>query len=136
MPLLSRLFLLVAVALLPVIAIQSYNEIDLRRARHVEAQRHALGLARLAGAEQQQFVQGIRQVLIALSELPAIRAKDTVACEAYLSTLRERYPEFITFIVVDTNGRSFCYTRSGPKQPSAAGRGYFANALMTGAFTV
>jgi hypothetical protein len=82
MPLLLRLFLLVAVALLPVIAIQSYNEIDLRRARHVEVQRHALGLARLAAAEQQQFVQGIRQVMIALSELPAIRAKDTVACEA------------------------------------------------------
>jgi len=60
---LSRLFLLVAVALLPAIAIQAFNEFDLRRARQVEVQNHALSLARLAAAEQQQIVQGIRQVL-------------------------------------------------------------------------
>src|SRR5262245_60958155 len=135
MPLLSRLFLLVAVELLPVIAIQTYNEIDLRRARQVEVQHHALGLAKLAAAEQQQFIEGIRHVLIALSELPAIRSRDTAACEAYFSTIKERYPEFITFIVVDPEGRAFCHT-SGSKGPAATGRRYLANALMTGAFTV
>ncbi|HEX5959270.1 MAG TPA: cache domain-containing protein, partial [Hyphomicrobiaceae bacterium] len=135
MPLLSRLFLLVAAALLPAIAIQAHNEIDLRRTREMEVQRHALGLARLAAAEQQQFVQGIRQVLIALSELPAIKAKDTQACEAYLSTIKKRYPEFITFIVVDMDANTFCFPNSRDK-PSAAGRDYFANAVKTGAFTV
>src|SRR6185437_9707349 len=62
---LPRLFLLVAVALLPVIAIQMYNEFDLRRARQSEVQNQALSLAKLAAAEQQQIVQGIREVLIA-----------------------------------------------------------------------
>ena len=38
---LSRLFVLVAVALLPAIAIQAHNEFDLRRAREVEVQNHA-----------------------------------------------------------------------------------------------
>src|ERR1700722_18733283 len=61
--LLSRLFVLVAVALLPAIAIQAYNEFDLRRARQVEVENQALSLAKLAAAEQQQIVQGIRQVL-------------------------------------------------------------------------
>jgi hypothetical protein len=70
--LLSRLFMLVAVALLPAIAIQSYNEFELRRSRQLEVQEQALGLAKLAAAQQQQIVEGIRQVLIALSELPAI----------------------------------------------------------------
>jgi hypothetical protein len=69
---LSRLLLLVAVALLPAIAMQAYDEFDLRRARQVEVQNQALSLAELAAAEQQQIVQGIRQVLIALSELPSI----------------------------------------------------------------
>jgi hypothetical protein len=54
---------LVAVALLPAIAIQMYNEFDLRRARQVEVQNQALRLAKLAAAEQEQIVQGIRQVL-------------------------------------------------------------------------
>ncbi|WP_024520445.1 ATP-binding protein [Bradyrhizobium sp. Tv2a-2] len=71
MTLLSRLFLLVAVALLPAIAIQSHNEFDFRRSRQVEAHRQALSLAQRAAAEQQRIVDGVHQVLIALSELSA-----------------------------------------------------------------
>lgn len=126
--------MLVAVALLPAIAIQSYNEFDLRRSRQMEVQDQALGLAKLAAAEQQQIVQGIRQVLIALSELPAIKARDTQACSAYLSTINQRYPAFLTFVVVDMNGQSFCATNG--KTTSVAGRAYFANAVRTGEFTV
>ena len=89
MNLLSRLFLLVAIALLPVIAIQTYNEFDLRRARQLEVESQALSLARLAAAEQRQIVQGIRQVLIALSELPAVKTRDSVTCDAYLAAIRQ-----------------------------------------------
>ena len=92
MTLLSRLFVLVAVALLPAITIQAYNEFDLRRARQVEVQDQALSLAKLAAAEQQQIVQGIRQVLIALSELPAIKARDSQACNTYLAAMQPRFP--------------------------------------------
>jgi hypothetical protein len=76
---------LVAVALLPAIGIQAYNEFDLRRTRQIEVQGHALNLAELAAAEQRQTVQGIHQALIALSELPAIKAKDAEGCYAYLA---------------------------------------------------
>jgi len=132
--LLSRLFLLVAVALLPAIAIQSYNEFDLRRSRQMEVQEQALGLAKLAAAEQQQIVDGIRQVLIALSELPAVKARDPQACSAYLLAIKRRYPAFLAFIVVDMNGQSFC-TTSG-KSAHVAGRADFANATKTGEFAV
>src|ERR1700739_2298099 len=87
-----------------------YNEFDLRRARQVEVQNQALSLAKLAAAEQQQIVQGIRQVLIALSALPAIKAKDSEACNAYLSAMKPRFPAFITVIVTDLNGLSFCHS--------------------------
>jgi signal transduction histidine kinase/HAMP domain-containing protein len=135
-PLLTRCFLLVAFALLPAIAIQTYNEIDLRRSRQVEVEDQALGLAKLAAAEQQQIIQGIRQALVALSELPAIKAKDTQACNAYLSTIKQRFPGFFTFIVVDINASSFCDTSRHVTPITAAGRAYFANAVRTGAFTV
>ncbi|MBR0696902.1 ATP-binding protein [Bradyrhizobium lablabi] len=134
--LLSRLFVLVAAAMLPAIAIQAYNEVDLRRMRQIEVQDEVLGLARLAAAEQQQIVQGVRQALIALSELPAIKAKDVAGCDAYLSRINRRYPEFIVFIVVDMNGNSFCDSAREHKPSTAAGRGYFARAVETGKFTV
>jgi signal transduction histidine kinase/HAMP domain-containing protein len=133
---LPRLFLLVAVALLPVIAIQMYNEFDLRRARQVEVQNQALSLAKLAAAEQQQIVQGIREVLIAMSELPAIKARDSQACNVYLAAMQRRFPAFVTFLVTDLNGRSFCDTNSDHRPITIAARAYFANVLKTGAFTV
>jgi signal transduction histidine kinase len=136
MTILSRLFVLVAVALLPAVAIQAYNEFYLRRAREVEVQNQALSLAKLAAAEQQQIVQGIRQVLIALSELRAVKAKDTQACNAYLAKIKRRYPEFLTFAAADMNGEILCDAGSIHKTVTIAGRAYFASAVKTGAFTV
>ena len=136
MTILSRLFVLVAVALLPAIAIQAHNEFDLRRARQIEVQNQALSLARLAAAEQQQIVQGIRQILIALSEAPAVRAKDGPACNAYLIGMKQRFPAFLTFIVTDLDGQPFCDTNSDRRPVNLASRGYFANAVRTGEFSV
>jgi PAS domain S-box-containing protein len=125
-----------AVALLPAIAIQGYNELDLRHARRIEVQNVALSLAKLAAAEQQQIVQGIRQVLIALSELPAIKAKDNEACIAYLAGIKQRFPAFITFLVTDLYGQPFCTTTTDHRPANLATRAYFAQALKTGTFTV
>jgi PAS domain S-box-containing protein len=134
--LLARLFMLVGGALLPAIAIQAYNEFDLRRTRQIEVQHQALRLARLAAAEQQQIVQGIRQVLIALSELPAIKAKDSAACNAYLATMQPRFPAFITFVVTDLSGRSFCDTNVDHRPINISGRAYYSDILNTREFTV
>jgi signal transduction histidine kinase len=127
---------LVAIALLPAIAIQMYNEFDLRRARQVEVQNQALSLAKLAAAEQQQIVQGIRQVLIAMSELPSIKTRDSQACNAYLAAMQRRFPAFVTFLVADLKGWSFCDTNSDHRPITIAARAYFASILKTGAFTV
>jgi signal transduction histidine kinase len=113
-----------------------YNEFDLRRARQVEVQNQALSLAKLAAAEQQQIVQGIRQVLIAMSELPSIKTRDSQACNAYLAAMQQRFPAFISFLVADLNGWSFCDTNSDHRPITIAARTYFANILKTGTFTV
>ena len=106
-------------------------------ARASRSARPGVGLAKLAAAEQQQTVQGIRQVLIALSDIPAIKAKDGKACNAYLAAVKQQYPAFITFLAADMNGRSFCNTTVGDKSVvSVAARPYFARVLKTGAFTV
>ena len=136
MSLLSRLFLLAAFAVMPAIAIQTYNEFRIRCEREVEAHEQALSVAKLAAAQQQQIIQGMRQVLIAMSELPAVKAEDRDGCNAYLATVRERFPAFITFLVTDLNGSSFCHTRPDHPRVVIAHRAYFATVLKTGAFTV
>src|SRR5258706_14911621 len=119
-------------ALLPAIAIQAYNEFDQRRARILEIQNQALGLAKLTAAEQIQIIQGIRQVLVALSELPAIKAKDSQACNSYLAAVNQLFPAFLIFIVTDLTGQSYCNTTNHQEPVTAAGRAYFANALKSG----
>ncbi|MBR0873329.1 response regulator [Bradyrhizobium tropiciagri] len=136
MPLLSRLLLLMAVALLPAIAIQAYNEFDLRRTRRIEVQNQALNLAELAGAEQRQIIQGIHQVLIALSELEPIKARDGRSCNAYMAAIKQRFPAFLTLVVTDLNGETFCDPHNNSKPVNVSDRAYFATALKTGAFTV
>jgi PAS domain S-box-containing protein len=136
MTILSRLLALVAAALLPAIAIQAYNELDLRRTRQVEVQKQALSLATLAAEEQQQLVQGVRQALVALSELPAIKAKDSEACELALAGMKSRFPAFLTFVVTDAQGQPFCDTNPHPKQFNVSDRPYFVSAMKTGEFTV
>ncbi|MGY3621337.1 ATP-binding protein [Bradyrhizobium sp. USDA 10063] len=136
MTLLSRLLVLVAVALLPAIAIQAYNEFDLRRARQIEVQNQALNLAELAAAEQQQIVQGIHQVLITLSELPSIKAKDSELCNAYMGAIKQRFPAFLTVVVTDLNGVTFCTPDNNRRPVDVSRRAYFANLRKTGAFSV
>src|SRR5690349_16481602 len=131
---LSRLFALVAAALLPAIAIQAYNEFELRRDRQLEVQNEALDLAKLAAAEQQQIVQGIHQVLITLSELPAIKSQDAKACNTYLAAMKQRFPEFLTFLVTDLDGVAFCDSRGATNPVNVSSRPYFVNALKTGTF--
>ena len=134
--LLSYLLVLVAVALLPAIAFQAHSELALRHASQVDVENQALNMARLAAAEQRQIVQGIHQALIALSELPAIKAKDAEGCNSYLARIKKRYPGFVSFVVVDTNGTSICDASDDHKPTTAAGRSYFATVLRTGEFTV
>ncbi len=74
--------------------------------------------------------------MIALSELPAIKEKDVEGCNAYLSRIKKRYPEFIAFIAVDMNGDSFCDSLREHRRSTAAGRAYFASVVKTGNFTV
>src|ERR1700759_5694632 len=131
MTILSRLLALVAVALLPAIAIQAYNEFDLRRTRQIEVQNQARSLAKLAAEEQQQIIQGIRQVLIALSELPAIKEKDSKECNATLTGMKSRFPAFLSFLVTDKNGQPFCYSNSELNPVNVSSRAYFADALKT-----
>ncbi|MEH2510939.1 PAS domain S-box-containing protein [Nitrobacteraceae bacterium AZCC 1564] len=136
MTLLSRLLVLVFVALLPAIGIQAYNEFDLRRSRQIEVQNHAINLADLAAAEQRQIVQGIRQVLIVLSQLPSIKKRDWQACNAYLGAVKQRFPVFLTLVVTDLKGQTFCDPYNSQKPVNVSARAYFASALKSGDFTV
>ena len=75
--LLARLFALVLMAILPALAIQAYNEIELKRSREAEVRQDALRLAKFATGELDRIIENGHALAVALANLPAVRNQDT-----------------------------------------------------------
>ncbi len=118
--LLARLLLVVAVALLPALALQAYTEGQARRLRHAIARADALRILSLVVATQQEITQGARQMLTAVGATR--RARDAgpapLACDAYLADLLRSFDRYASLIITDVDGEVMC---SG-NLPAASGR--------------
>jgi two-component sensor histidine kinase len=137
MPLTKRIVGLVALALMPALAIQGYNEYALRSARAEAVRGEAMRAARSVAADLGQFGRGTRQVLGILAEVPEIRDKDPVTCTTYLKTLLGKVPGAFFFGVADADGNIVCNTLGSARGAySLADRGYFQDAMRTGGFTI
>ena len=108
MSILARLFLLVAIALAPVTAIQIYDELDRREAREAELHAEALRLATLVGMEHDRVIEGARQLLTAIAELHSVRTKDQDICNDLFIRLAARYPSYAYIAAVDSDGTVIC----------------------------
>ncbi len=136
MTLARRQFLLVAVALLPAVAIQAYNEYDLRRSREAEVHELALRQAQLAASELDQIVEGVRNVLATVAAVPSVRALDTPACVAFMAALAPQFPHLASLAAMDLEGRLACRQEPPPQEPRFADRPYFREALASGGLVV
>ena len=108
MSLVARLYLLVALAVLPAIAIQLYNELTLRQHREAQVHDEALRLAEFTASELNGMLAGARTFLISLTSTAAIRTHDAKACEALLAELAPRLPQFAAMGAADKDGTWYC----------------------------
>lgn len=137
MSLTKRIMGLVALALMPALAIQGYNEYALRTARGEAVRAEAMRTARSVAADLGQFGRGVRQALGILAEVPEIRGKDPEVCTPYLRTLLDKVPGAFFFAVVDADGSVICNTLGSARGAySLESRRYFQDAMRTGGFVV
>src|SRR3954452_18020549 len=94
MSILARLFILVAIAVLPALAIEAYNQIELRHEREREFRRDALRLATFASGELDRILESGAGLLSALSRLPAVRNFDAEACSSYVAESEGAFPQY------------------------------------------
>src|SRR5215208_5155920 len=104
MTILARLFILVAIAVLPALAIESYNQFNLRREREREVRGNALRLALFASGELDRIVESGAGLLLALSRLLEIRNFDAAGCSTYLADLGQAFPQYRVIGVTDASG--------------------------------
>lgn len=125
----SRLVLLALLAASPGVAIQVWNELDLRQTRSQAVREQVLLAAQNQLSEIDRIAEGAEGVLVALAEIPQIRNadKEPGACNALLSRIRANYQSYLALIVADLSGSVAC-SSIGPG-PGIADRLYFRNAV-------
>lgn len=136
MTLTRRLLLLALIAVLPAIVIWTYTEVSLRRAREAEVHDLARRQAQLAASELERIFGGIRSVLVAVAEVPAIRNLDTPACVPYLEGLQARMPHLLSISALDRDGRVRCRQAAPPADLRFDDRPYFQQAIAGQDFVI
>src|ERR671917_515758 len=108
MTLTRRLLLLAFIAVLPAIVIWTYTEVSLRRAREAEVHDLARRQAQLAASELERIFEGVRNLLVAVDEVPAVRSFESGACVTYLAALQPKVPHLLSLSALDLQGRIRC----------------------------
>lgn len=103
-----RLLSLVLLALLPAMVIALFTAAETRQREREQARAEVVTLSRLAATNQVQVLEGARQTLIALAQLPEVRSGDAESCGARLAELLEQFQGYTGFAVAKPNGDLFC----------------------------
>jgi PAS domain S-box-containing protein len=111
--LVARLYLLVALALLPAVAIQVWNEAAFRAEREAGARGEALRLAQFAAGEVRRLIATGRVILASAAVAPALRARDKAACDELAARLLGEVDGFAGLLAVDAAGGPFCAAGEG-----------------------
>ena len=123
----SRFLLLVVMAVLPMIAIQLWQERDLRNEREGVVRQTVVHKVQQLAAEIRELREGARQLLLAIAQLEPVKLHQPEACSALLAKLRSNYPNYRLLGVADREGRIFC--ASGLTSSSVVDQPFFARAI-------
>ena len=123
-----RLIILVLIAVCPAIAIQAYNEYELRKAREADIRQQVVQITKQFGEEIGELREGARQLLLALAQLTPVKLQDTAACNELFATLESQYANYVLLAAADSDGRIFCSSRP-LAYSSVADRPFFTRAI-------
>lgn len=134
--LLARLLIIVAAAVMPALAFQSYWTSESRQARRQIVEEEALRLARFVSAEQQRIIEGVDQTLTVLGVVPAVQDHVPGLCQRYLSSLEETSPRYQAVAIIGRDGHPLCAPIPDHPELDLSERPYFREALKTGGFAL
>ncbi len=132
-----RLLLLVLLAVVPALGLALYTGLEQRRMAGVQVQQEALRLARLASSDHERLIGGAsRQLLVALTHLPAVRKQDAAACSALFAALLKQYRIYANLGAIKPDGDVFCSGLPLSRPTNLADRSYFRRAMETRDFAI
>jgi signal transduction histidine kinase len=127
---------LLILALLPVFALMVFTASESRSRVIAQTRDNALRLTDLAAANQRQLIDGARDILITLAQIPAIQKQDRAACLFFLSNVLMQHPLYANFGATDKEGNVFCMTMPQRQPMTIADQAYFQQSMLNRDFAV
>ncbi len=125
-----RLLALLLLMALPLLAFEIVSIVQLRQAREEEIRQEARRILDLAEAEQKRIVDGIHNVLIALTET-SLGRMDPATCRQTLGRIKDRYPDYLAINAAGKDGVVWCSTIPEALGLRVGDRAYRQEALQT-----
>ena len=131
-----KLLLVVMLALLPAFGFFIYTSLEQRQDAADSAYENANQLADLIAAEQEQLVEGARQLLATLAQIPAVREADLAAIKEIFADVIEQTPPYDNASLVDIEGNLLVSVLDPGGPVNIIDRPYFQEVLRTRDFTM
>ena len=135
MSIVTRIFALIALTLLPVAGGVLFSGLQLRQHRLEELRSDTAQLARIAELDMVRILEGAHQLLATLAKLPMEHGWDARACAVVAATAFSDF-EYDHITAVDRSGTRQCGSSSVPNGTVMTDRELLARILDTASFSV
>ncbi len=132
----ARLALVLVLAVIPSLGLIYYNAHEQRGAAIERAQQDVERIARLTAAQNTRVIDGARQLLVTLTQLPEVQGSDPIRCGTTLLKLLGDYSLYSNLGVATPDGSVVCSAvpLNGPS--SIADSSWFQQVMKTHDFAV
>ncbi|MBF0549372.1 MAG: GAF domain-containing protein [Deltaproteobacteria bacterium] len=131
-----RLIILILLAIVPALGFMVYTAAEQRRQALSIIREDTQRLARLAAANQDHFIEGARQLLVAIGHMPAVLDGDISSCNTFFAELLPHYPQYANFFAARPNGELFCSATPIPGPINSPDLQWFQEAIRTRDFSL
>jgi signal transduction histidine kinase/ActR/RegA family two-component response regulator/HAMP domain-containing protein len=130
------LFAIILLALAPALMLVLRTHAEQSQAVRQRSYEDARRLVHLAALDQDRVLDGTRQLLTALAQLPEVRGEQWDNCTKLFGELFERYEGYTNMGVADQNGDVMCAAIPNEQRVNITDREYFQRTMATQAFSV
>jgi PAS domain S-box-containing protein len=124
-----RLLLLVLFVLLPALGLVLHTNFQQRRAGVAQIKETALQAARLGAAKQEGTVKSVRQLMIAVAQLPQFLGNAQQLYDSHFANLLKLHPEYADYGLLEPSGQLFASAGGRPDILDYSGEGFFQHTL-------
>ena len=132
----GRLLLLIVLATLPAFALTFFSGWRDRQRQRAEVASDTIRLARQIAADQERIVDGTRQILSDLAQVPEVREGDLTRSRTFFAILMKQYRGYASFAVLAPSGDVLVSLPRSAEPVNFSDRGWFREAVGRRRFAV